>query len=132
METQFTYQDTFSIVGMRLSSTSISVSGFPGETQVIAKTKLMNVGDVPLSGITITKLGLDTTLTNADVQFPTSLSSLQQVPINITLTATSSWSGKIGIVFNSAQVSFFFNIFFFFHSSYEIFVNYTFFFKICC
>jgi hypothetical protein len=40
---------------MRLTTTSFRVDGFPGITIDNGRTSLKNVGDIPLSGITIMK-----------------------------------------------------------------------------
>lgn len=97
------YQDWFTIVGMRLSSTSFKVDGFPGVTVATSKTKLINVGDIPLTGITVTTYGLDEIVTSVDVEYPTSLTSLESIPLNFTINANSAWTGTLGFEFRSDQ-----------------------------
>lgn len=66
-------QGTFSLNGMKVTPGTISVSGNPGQIQLIEKAKLVNLGVSELTGITYIVYGMDSILSNVNVIHPTSL-----------------------------------------------------------
>lgn len=90
---------------MRLSSKTISITGYPGEASGIGKTALINLGDMALTGIQAIPFGLDEVVTNAVVtNLPQILQPQEQVNLNIDITASSGWFGTIGMDFTTEQV----------------------------
>jgi hypothetical protein len=68
-------QGKFSIIAIGFSSKSISISGNPTYITALGKTKIINLGGLPLTGITYDVLGLDDVLYSVQVDHPTDLES---------------------------------------------------------
>jgi hypothetical protein len=94
---------------MRVTTSTITIEGYPGVSSGIGLTKLKNLGDITLTGIQAYPIGLDATVTDAGVtNMPSSLQPQQEIPININVTANAAWSGTIGLDFTTDQVKIFF------------------------
>jgi hypothetical protein len=68
-------QGKFSIIAIGFSSKSISISGNPTYVAALGKTKITNLGGLPLTGITYDVLGLDAVLYSVEVDHPTNLAA---------------------------------------------------------
>lgn len=97
-------EDSFVIVGFRLTSTYRSLSGVPGMLSLNNQTGLQNIGNTPLTGIVIEIFGTDSILHNVSVQYPTSLAPQETVGLYITTHSNEQWIGNIIIRFSSTNL----------------------------
>jgi hypothetical protein len=66
-------QGSFYIVGMRISTTNIPISGHPPSITSVGQTKLVSMAEQLLDGIYYDVIGMDSILYFVDVQHPNEL-----------------------------------------------------------
>jgi hypothetical protein len=92
-----TEEDSFTLVGLRFSSSSVSLSGVPNNLLTSnGQIKLINMADIPIHGISLAIYGRDSKLYYVDVNAPTSLGPNENFPLVISVNSTSEWYGTIG------------------------------------
>jgi hypothetical protein len=88
---------------MRISPDYLRIQGHPQIVQVNGKTILYNLGEVPIHNISCTISSSSVAIPSIQIHHPSSIQSLEQVPINFTISTNTTFYGLIKIAFHSAD-----------------------------